>query len=150
MFLCGALVQRNFTNLKGLLANKKILWSLPLYIVLAATLSQHGFRVDNGIGPMLFLPLAATVISLAFTAPQLAKKILNGNDISYGIYIYHVPIMNMFIYYGITNSSMSTFLSVSLSIGAAAISWLLIEKPSLRLKARPLNPLTSKRQENAH
>jgi len=33
--------------------------------------------------------LAVTTISMAYTAPQLSQWLLRGNDISYGVYIYH-------------------------------------------------------------
>ena len=46
--------------------------------------------MGNGINPILFIPLAVLTFSFAYSFPMLSQKLLQRNDISYGIYIYHV------------------------------------------------------------
>ncbi|EMK6669895.1 acyltransferase [Vibrio fluvialis] len=61
------------------------------------------------------------------------------NDISYGVYIYAWPIAQMIVYFSIKNDiSLSAIpffiLTLIFTIPLAYISWIYIEKPSLKLK----------------
>lgn len=91
----------------------------------------------NNINPISFFVIAAFVLKLSYSIPHLSEKVLNKNDISYGVYIYHMPIINALLFFGL-----SGWLWVSLSwVGAVAVatcSWFMIEKPALALKARPV------------
>ena len=73
------------------------------------------------------------------------SKILTNNSvlflgkISYGIYLYHVPVYEfissfIFHYHIPLNPVMALLIKISITILIAAISWRLIEKPILRLK----------------
>ena len=96
----------------------------------------------NRIGPIPFLFLAATTFSLAYTKVDLSKKILSHNDISYGVYIYHMPVINLFLFYGAGVNSipvLGAVLVITLVIGW--LSWKLIEKPALAMKKHSLYPV---------
>ena len=85
------------------------------------------YRVVGGIAlAYLMLWLGAT----------LAVRLGMTNDISYGIYIYGFPIQQTFVMLGIAGIGWFTFAIVGLAatIPLAALSWWLIERPSLRLK----------------
>ncbi len=71
---------------------------------------------------------------MAYFKPAFFGKLLKGNDISYGIYIWHMVIVNQFLYYGIRGEYWYTFLAITLSVLLAVASWFLIEKPSLGYK----------------
>lgn len=139
MFIAGMLAQRHFQSLIGWLGSKWK-WAIPvLYVGLASVVGQQGGRLDNGVGPLLFFPLAAAVIVFAYSNVSLASRTLSGNDISYGIYIYHMPIVNMFLFYG----GLGTFRVIEVSVLTvvfSAASWLLIERPALRRKKHPMHP----------
>ena len=62
------------------------------------------------------LLLGVLTISAAFSVTSLAK-ILHGNDISYGIYIYHMLVVNVVV-----------------TVIISTISWEFIEKKALLLK----------------
>ena len=134
MFLVGVLIQRNWNAVRGWLVGRAHWWLLG-YLLLCdlATL----LRIDVGgnyISPMFLLPLAGLVMSVAMSAPGLSDRILQHNDISYGLYIYHMLVIRL-----MTQSpapSVSTAIVISLAL--ATISWNLVERPFLKRKRRGL------------
>ena len=136
MFLAGLFLQRNVSLLASALRNSQFLVLLIAYITYATILWFSGCRFDNGVSPLIAFPLFALVMSAAFTRPGLAHRLLKGNDVSYGVYIYHMPIVNMFLYYGLRGAAYSATISVVLSFLLACMSWVLIERPMLKMKRR--------------
>ena len=66
-------------------------------------------------------------------ATEAVAKILKKNDISYGVYIFHMPIINFIIYkYG--TGEFQYIVAIISTIIIGALSWVLIERPSLRMK----------------
>jgi peptidoglycan/LPS O-acetylase OafA/YrhL len=125
MFLAGMLVQKNFGFFHRYLSNK---------------IYANNLGLGNNINPLLFVFLAATIFSFAYSYTSLNKKLLRGNDISYGLYIYHMPVVDFLIYIGLSASFKYSIFAMLIAVGLAIISWVLIEKPCLRLKMHPLKP----------
>lgn len=143
MFLTGVMVQRHFSKVASVLT-KNLLWPVGgLYLAYAVLMRHIGFSFHNDISPLLFFPLSAVVMSAAYTAPTLAKKLLRGNDFSYGIYIYHVPIMDTLLYLGLKGSLWDCVATAVLTACFAGASWYLVEKPSLRKKRQSIHPVTA-------
>ena len=139
MFLVGVLAQRNFEILHRALANRAIL-VVPAFLGIAwAGSSLMGWDVGNQIHPALFLPLAAAVFSLAYTLPDLAERLLRRNDISYGLYIYHIPVINLMMYRGHMHRVADVAIAVFVSLALAALSWFALERPAIRLKRRSIH-----------
>jgi peptidoglycan/LPS O-acetylase OafA/YrhL len=65
---------------------------------------------------------------------KIPENFLNKNDISYGIYLYHMPVVNFLIYNNISGSYFSFAICLILTVLLAIISWKVIEKPFLSLK----------------
>ncbi len=142
MFLVGVFFQKNFFILHRLLS-KKILYILPLYLVISYfSVEYFGWKMGNGINPILYVFLAIVVFSFAYSFPSFSKSLLKGNDISYGVYIYHIPIINILIYYGYMSNIYYVFLTIAATIIMAIFSWIVIEKRSIKFKKHPLNPLS--------
>jgi len=137
LFLLGVLVQRNFELLHKYLAGRFHL-TFPLYIFTAYIFSSNGASFDNNINPIVGVSLVLTIFSFAYSMPALSKRILKGNDISYGLYVYHAPVMNFMIYFGLLQKIEYGILALVTSLLLAAISWRVIEKPALGLKRHPL------------
>jgi len=137
IFLFGVLVQRNFELFHAYLAGRFYL-AFPIYIFAAYMLSDIGSSFGNNANPVAVVLLVLTVFSFAYSMPTLSKKILKGNDISYGLYIYHMPVVNLLIFSGLYRKIEYGFVALITCILLAAISWLIIEKPALRLKRHPL------------
>jgi len=142
MFLVGVLAQRNFPALHRMLANR--FWIIgPAYLIGAVACAQL-FRLSAGnrIHPLLFVGLATAVFSGAYSRPQLAGQLLRHNDVSYGVYIYHIPVINLLMYYGLVGRVSYVVLAVAAAIALAALSWFGVERPAIKRKKHPLSPLT--------
>jgi len=102
--------------------------------LLAPACALGGYLVA---GPVL-LPFVA--LSAAALLPGESLERLG--DISYGTYLYHYPIQQALVAYGIALASPWLFLaaSLALTVPVAAASWFLIEKPALRWGA-PRRPV---------
>ena len=77
--------------------------------------------------------MIAMVINLAFLMPTLSNKLLKNNDISYGVYIFHMPIIN-FILYKYGTGEIQYLIAIISTIIIGVFSWILIERPALRMK----------------
>ena len=141
LFLAGMLLQRNYRKLSALLRNKALVW-LALYAVAVLIVGElGGVTSGNRLHPLLALMLAGTVVSFADTLPTLAGRLLRG-DISYGIYIYHMPILNLFLSWQWTGEIRYGILAAAVTYLAALASWMLVEKPALSLKKHSLHTVT--------
>ena len=140
MFLVGVLIQRNWTAVRGWLADRAQWWLLGyLLLCVLATL----LRVDpggNDISPIFLLPLAGLVISVAMSAPGLSDRILQHRDISYGLYIYHMLVIRLMMRFAVP--SLSAVIAISLAL--AIISWTLVERPFLKRKRRTLRAVSNR------
>jgi peptidoglycan/LPS O-acetylase OafA/YrhL len=128
LFLAGVILQRCNAFKYKIISGKGFIWLLS-YLVFCAMVSKT--PISNFSGRIM---LAITVISLAYTLPTTAKKLLNGNDISYGVYIYHALIINVLVSLGLTRRAGYVLV---VWIGAyimGYLSWILIERRFLRKK----------------
>jgi peptidoglycan/LPS O-acetylase OafA/YrhL len=137
MFCCGVVAQRHLPALYPRVAGRA-----PLFIaiyVLTAVLS-HYLPVypllngnSNSMGIINYVALCGLILSAAYSWRDLAERLLQGNDISYGVYIFHVPVINMFVHNGIIG--WAGFISaLVIAVGLAALSWIYVEKPALGLR----------------
>lgn len=135
IFLIGVLLQRNFLSISRFLVDKFLYW-LILYLAIALISANFGFRHQgNSLNPILCALLSLLTISFAYTYRTASKSILNGNDISYGVYIYHMVIVNFLVHIDLFKPLANFFIMLASSLVAALISWKLIEKPALSLKS---------------
>jgi peptidoglycan/LPS O-acetylase OafA/YrhL len=58
-------------------------------------------------------------MAFAFTWCSLSNSILLGNDISYGVYIYHVLVVNVMVELGYMNNPVFLLLVVLITVGTA-------------------------------
>lgn len=137
IFLLGVLAQRNFELFHTYVAGKFHL-IFPVYLFSAYMLSGIGSAFGNNSNPVVAVLLVLTVFSFAYSMPTLSTKVLKGNDMSYGIYIYHMPVVNLLLYSELYRKTEYGFVALLACILLAAISWLMVEKPALRLKRHPL------------
>lgn len=143
MFLIGMFVQKNFDFFYRLLAGR-FLYILVLYVVAAYYALNNNIALGNNINPVLYLLLAALAFSFAYSFVGLSRKLLRGNDISYGAYIYHMPVVNFMLYSGYTGEVKYAYAALGIALLLSLASWMLVEKNSLKLKRHPLNPVNRK------
>ena len=92
-----------------------------------------GDALGKYIEPFRVFPHHNFCFRIAFFRPATADRTLRMNDISYGIYIYHMPIINSILYkFGAGDVQFySAFIA---TIVTALVSWFFIERPCLRMK----------------
>jgi peptidoglycan/LPS O-acetylase OafA/YrhL len=138
MFLTGVFVQHNFSWFYARLSGKFLI-VLAMYVAIAVfTERWFGWGFGNSINPVLFFGLVTVGFAAAFSNPTLSDLALRRNDISYGVYIYHMPVINFFLAIGWGASIMAFWSAMLATMVLALISWLVIEKPALSLKRHPL------------
>ena len=159
MFLIGIWMQRHFEWVRNFVRERTIVFFVaylvtllvlldPEMIVLYLPEDQQLGLPGNRIDPLGFVVLSFFIMALAYNRPTLAGRILKRNDISYGVYIYHMPIVNLLLTYGIVGTFASQLLAVAATIALAAGSWVLVERPCMKLKRNALNPLKAFRRKS--
>lgn len=134
MFLWGAYLSTSEQRLEKIV---NIPWSILIgfFFLVNIGLDRIGLDVGgNNINMISFFILSILIVKVAYTKPNLSDKILRGNDISYGVYIYHMLIINIFVYCGINGSSYLLIAVFLLTYICATLSWFLLEKPILAFK----------------
>ena len=134
MFILGSFVYK-YSSLLNLAKRIHLLSFIGLFIV--SYFLSKDFGWGNNINPISYLLLAALVLKAAYTKPHLSNTILKKNDISYGIYIFHMPIVNYLLYremFGVSGFVLATLATVVVAI----LSWLCYEKRFLALKKSAL------------
>jgi len=142
MFLGGMLLQRNRERLARWINGKGLYW-LAGYGAVALVGVQMGASLGLRVNILVYAVMACTVVSLAHTRRGLSEWLLRRNDLSYGIYIYHMVIVNALYetwYRGDAQLLPVVFL---FTFAAAAVSWRFVERPALALKKRSLRPVES-------
>jgi len=145
-FLLGSLIYHNWNRIYKLYEGKGLYW-LIAYIAYSLIFSAVLQKYEPSYWPDIYgitgtMLLVQATISMAFTGNSWSRKILKGNDISYGIYLYHMPVINTFIYYGYGGSQYLLLVTI-ISVVLATFSWKLVEKPALNLKKKKsLNPVS--------
>jgi peptidoglycan/LPS O-acetylase OafA/YrhL len=138
MFLAGVLVQRNFVVMQRLLGGR-FLPLAALYCVLALLAAKFlHWRFDNSLNPIVFTGLALVAFAAAFSAPSLADRLLRRNDLSYGVYLYHAPVINLLLFTGIAAGVPGLVLALAVTLVLAVASWWVIERPALSLRRHPV------------
>lgn len=142
MFMLGHLAQRNWARLRGMLEGRLIFWILAYIIVVAGAVmleDASGLRLSaNKIAFPIFIVLAGLVLAAAYTKPHLSKRWLGGTDISYGVYIFHGPVYNLWFYLEMEKSYLTMTFCMAVTVVLSILSWKLIELPALRLKRSTL------------
>ena len=136
-FFLGYFFQRNFSLVKGKSILSFLFW-LCLHIFVYLLLRELGFRWGrNDINPILLTIFALVIVNVAFL-PKSKSKLFNNVesflkkfDITFGIFIYHVVIINFMIHYKIfeNNFTLRIAFLVTSTIAVSVFSMLFLEKP---------------------
>ncbi len=146
MFLLGVLAQRNIERLLPILENRAMLW-LASFSAFMLAFNPWGREALSASVISVFagrLLLAMTVLSFAFSWRSLSERLLRGNDISYGVYLYHGLAINALVEAGWTGRTWHFGLVALVTVVLAEISWRLIERPVLLMSNKsPVRNLKS-------
>ena len=125
MFLAGALLH----HFRDMIPARWSLVAVSVAVVLVTTLLPD-YRLVAAI------PLAyAIIVSGALIHNERFRL---RNDLSYGVYIYACPIQQLLVICGLgtLNPIVLTIIAAVATLPFAAMSWFLVEKPAMALKAR--------------
>lgn len=134
LFLVGVLLQQNFTSFRKIFAGYVLQWGLA-HLAVCYVGNRLGYSVTgNLIAPVPAITLVGFVMACAYSRSNISDRTLRGNDLSYGIYLYHMVIVNVLIECHVLKTN-GTILFVFLASAVAAVfSWRLIEKPAISFK----------------
>ena len=138
MFMIGAWLS---TRPDIIEAVKRLSWAACLLIFAAAIgiSAVGGLRwFGNEVAPVSFLAIALLVIKGAYSNPSLADRLLRRNDISYGVYIYHMLAVNAAVSLGLVRAPAALAGALTITYALAIASWKLVERPALAFKRRTL------------
>jgi peptidoglycan/LPS O-acetylase OafA/YrhL len=134
MFLFGTLAHRWFARSKRILEGKFFLWFVLIVLVGCVPHSRWPFWANAGYLFFSRLLLAGMTLSAAYSAREVSERLLHGQDLSYGLYLYHAPLFNCFSHFGLGSNRAWYLLGLGLAFVAAALSWIVVEKPALAMK----------------
>lgn len=144
-FLLGYFAFIFWENIRFWVEGKFLMWAVIYGIYIGLFFFKWGLYdgsyYPNLIGWISNILLSLLVLSAAFTNGTLSDKVLKGNDLSYGIYLYHMVVVNFMIDLKVESNKL--FLALSITCLLAFISWKLVEKPCLSLKAKLKNTFSN-------
>ncbi|MGZ4091359.1 MAG: acyltransferase family protein [Bacteroidia bacterium] len=134
LFLLGVILQRLQ------IFNSKFVYNQAFYWISAYLL--FSLLLNDFIQPVVFLIfknilLSFCIISMAYTLPTTAFKLLRTNDISYGIYIYHGLILTVLVQLKLVAYENLYFI-IGITFSIAWLSWICIEKPFIKRKKKTI------------
>ena len=137
-FLTGIAIYKNFEWLEKYLRGKVFIWLVIYTVYILTCHTWFKFYIDPydlsiwGVVANTLLSLLS--LSFAFSFVNLSKNLLHENDISYGIYIYHLPVINTMLSYGFFGSIWDLIVMAMVVVFIAHASWKLIEQRALKAK----------------
>lgn len=140
MFILGAVVATWPAVIAAAVARPLWQW-IALYLGVALATQAAGLPLGNRVHPLLVAALVPLVLNVGWARPGLAERVLHGNDISYGAYIYHMPVINVVLETGRLTAWSAVAGSLAATVLLASLSWRVVERPALRLKTRTLRPV---------
>lgn len=137
-FIIGAVCGTYWARLQWLFVDRFPLWlaahlSFAAFDALVLGNWAVDFHVITAILPLRVAVLAGVVLSFAFTWRRLGRC-LGGADLSYGTYLYHMPVLLTLKYAGASASGWWWPVVIAATLALASVSWFAVERPSLRLK----------------
>lgn len=134
-FLTGSLLYIYWTNVKKYLERKFLVWLGIFIIYCLACKTYPSYHPENILGFIANVLLGILTISGAFSCVWFSK-ILRGYDISYGMYIYHMLVINTLVQLGYEGKILYLGVTVIITITLSFLSWICIERKCLALKSK--------------
>jgi peptidoglycan/LPS O-acetylase OafA/YrhL len=147
LFLTGVILQRLKIFKLKIIYNKGVFWLAGYILFSLGGYFLFGSKLSHSFSAITFfivrdLLLAVCVLSIAYTLPTTASRLLKTNDISYGVYIYHGLVITVLVQEKLTSYE-NIFLIIGITYILAYLSWIGVEKPSLRRKAKTIRVLSN-------
>jgi len=132
-FCIGIFFQNNKDIIKKYLQGHVLFYGF-IYLIWSYIACKMNLTIfDNYINPLSGFILSLFIFSFAYSNVNLSA-LLKGNDVSYGIYIYHMLVINFLVEIGFISKWYDLLLTCVITTVLAYLSWKCIEKPALKLK----------------
>jgi peptidoglycan/LPS O-acetylase OafA/YrhL len=138
MFMSGMLVSANLERVRTLLDRWAAVWLVALLLAASLLIGDYHANASNAIHPLSFALVAALVLKAGFPRhlpDGPVFRFVRDNDLSYGMYLVHMPLINLLLYCGMTRAGLDLAIVFVASALWALLSWFLIERPALSRKA---------------
>ena len=135
IFLLGFLLSSD-VRLQQRVLRLNVVALLAAFVAAMWLIGDRVTNSSNSINPVAVVLLVAMLLKFATADLGRFGRLFYRTDISYGLYVYHMPIISLVIYETHWGASMAASVIVVSSYVAATASWLLVEKPALDLKKR--------------
>ena len=132
-FLLGSLLYLHWDRVKRFFVNKALYWLAIYAAVILLFDNGPGYEISSWGSIISNLLLGCIAISAAFSFGRL-YRILYGFDISYGIYIIHMIVVNIFLELGYGCTLLHAAAALTITIILSLLLYKYVERPSLRLK----------------
>ena len=137
-FLTGIAIYKNFAWIEKYVKDKVFIW-LAIYVAYVLIVHTWLKLYINPYDISIWGIIANTLLSMlslsfAFSYIHLSKNLLKENDVSYGIYIYHVPVINTMLSFGYAGSIWHILMMGIIVSFVAYLSWICVERPALKAK----------------
>jgi peptidoglycan/LPS O-acetylase OafA/YrhL len=150
-FFLGYFFQRNFQLVKGKSAFIVIMW-LIIHIGTYLILRELGLKWGrNDINPLLLIILALLITNAAFLPKSPSamfnslENFLKKHDITFGIFVYHVVVINFILEYDVFTENLAyrLILLITATITIATFSLLVLEQPIKKNREVILNKINT-------
>lgn len=145
MFISGSLCHY-YLDLKKKILNLPALPTFIIFILAMFWIGSVEINASNAINPVAAIFLMILVFKFAnsrLVHQTLNLKFIKTHDLSYGIYIFHMPIINALLFCDVAFHLAFAILMLAV-ISTSAASWFLIEKPCLNQKTSLSNWMAGK------
>lgn len=135
IFLLGTLARLAWPIIEVAFNGTFLVWAAILIAYCHTFNTVPDYQSPTPVNVLALILLAAATLSFAYTLPKLSS-VLKRVDISYGTYLYHMPIIMIFMWCGFVGETwMWPAVFVATAV-VATLSWVFVEKPALTLKKR--------------
>jgi peptidoglycan/LPS O-acetylase OafA/YrhL len=135
MFILGALFYYS-PKIKERIMNVPVFLAFIGFLISMFFIGSVEVNSSNAINPLAVIFLMILVFHFAHSQLILNMinfKFIREHDFSYGIYFFHMPIINALLFYGMSFELSFLFLVISV-IFMSILSWFFIERPCLSKK----------------
>ncbi len=136
-FLCGVLAYQ----FRGRIPMSRALFSISVAVALIAMIVLDTRATESVANRLILIPVLTYITIYAGLSRLPLPKILGRGDYSYGVYLYHVPFIQLSIFLApslfvgtIPGVVMLTAVTTGVVLCVAAVSWHVVEKPVLSLR----------------
>ena len=129
IYLIGAFIYTFSDKLLPILISN-LKYIVSLYVIICVVNEFMDINIGEHYSPAEGILLPLIVISLGYAIGQHKLSA----DLSYGLYLYHMVVINALVELGITGTGYSLVMTYVLTVILALFSWYFIEKPFIKRK----------------